>query len=162
MKDGGTIAEHVILNHVILTNGKNLIPAIQILCCTTNDKSCNALVIWHSGLLRKLAMTVSAASSLRACEAIQVHVGNYCCVTSLDYKSIVIFACLKHVLGYQHDENPSRHAELVSVSLIYQEIANPVRNDERVKSIFFRSLLPDDDLPKVSEGYEGFLKGGIR
>ena len=55
---------------------------LRIASQATNDKSCSVMGTRHSGLLRKLAMTAIAASSLRACEAIQMQAGNIIHVTS--------------------------------------------------------------------------------
>jgi len=38
-------------------------------------------------------------------------------------------------------KNPTRHAELVSASPLYQGIADHVRNDDCAKSVVFRSPL---------------------
>jgi len=38
-------------------------------------------------------------------------------------------------------KNPTRHAELVSASHLYQGIADHVRNDDCAKSVVFRSPL---------------------
>ena len=43
-------------------------------------------------------------------------------------------------------KNPTRHAELVSASPLYQGIADHVRNDDCAKSVVFRSplkMIPD-------------------
>ena len=48
---------------------------------------------------------------------------------------------MQHKILMGTSKNPSRHAELVSESPRYQEIADQVRNDVSGKSVVFRSTL---------------------
>ena len=60
-----------------------------------------------------------------------------CDLIKIMLRFIIVF--FKLLLGTS--KNPSRHAELVSASPRYQEIADQVRNDDCANSVVFRSPL---------------------